>query len=86
MNTLMLLMARYETATIPLEDIREEYFNVTSKRESDAKARSHDYPIPVFKLGGQRSPWMVHIKDLAAHIDKVQQEQKEIWKKMNDAA
>lgn len=79
----MLLMAQYESPTIPLEEVRETYFNITSKRESDNKARNHDYPVPVFKLGGQRSPWMLHIKDLADYIDRVQREQSEVWKLVN---
>lgn len=85
MNTVFLLMAEFETPTIPLESIRQRYFNINSKREADKQARNHTLPIHAFRLGGQRSDWYVHIEDLARHIDTKSMQQKEAWEKINSA-
>lgn len=70
MKTLMLLAAKYETPAIQLEVIREEFLGIKTKLEADRKASNFDLPIPVFKLGTSRSPYMVHLQDLADYIDK----------------
>ena len=45
-----------------------------SKAEADRKANNHSLPIAAFKMGGQRSPYLIHIEDLANHIDKLAEE------------
>ena len=78
-------MAQHETATIPLENIREEYFGISTKAEADRRAKRHELPVPAFKLGKQRSTWLIHVEELASFIDKTALEQKETWKRMNTA-
>ena len=85
MNTTFLLMAEFESPTIPLEKIRKRYFNICDKKNADRAARNHTLPIPAFKIGGPKSEWHVHIDDLAKHIDKVNAEQKLAWEKINAA-
>lgn len=84
MKTVFLLMAEFETPNIPLEDIRERYFGL-SKEEASKKAKQHSLPVPAFRMGGQRSPWFVHVEELAKYIDELNAKQREIWKKMNVA-
>ena len=84
MKTVFLLMAEFETPNIPLEDIRERYFGL-SKAEASKKAKQHELPVPAFRMGGQRSPWFVHVEELAKYIDELNAKQREIWKKMNAA-
>lgn len=84
MRTIFLLMAEFNSPTIPLEQIREKYFNL-SKAEAERKAKRHDLPVPVFRTGGQRSPWFVHVEDLANWIDELQAKQRENWRKINAA-
>lgn len=81
MKTIFLLMAEFDSPVIPLEDIRERYFKL-SKQEADKKAKRHELPVPAFRMGGQRSPWFVHVEDLAAYIDKLNQQQRTAWKKI----
>lgn len=85
MNTMFLLMAEYETATIPLELVSEKYFGIKSKAEADRKAGSHKLPISAFKTGGQRSPYLVHIQDLADYIDKMAADARSARSRINAA-
>lgn len=51
MKTVFLLMAEFNSPTIPLDSIRERYFNVTTKAEADRKAK------PVEQMGGTVASW-----------------------------
>lgn len=84
MKTVFLLMAEYDSPTIPLEDIREKYFKL-SKEQAERKAKRHELPVPAFRTGGQRSPWFVHVEELAKFIDDLNAKQREAWKKINAA-
>ncbi|KHN50691.1 pyocin activator PrtN family protein [Pectobacterium fontis] len=69
MNTMFLLMAEFNTATIPLSSIAERYLGM-KPATADKKAGAGDLPIPTFRLGDtQKAPRMVHVKDLADFID-----------------
>lgn len=78
-------MAEYETPAIPLELIREKYFGIKSKPEADRKASSHKLPIPAFKTGGQRSPYLIHVQDLAEYIDKMAEDARSTKSRINAA-
>lgn len=81
MNTLMMLVARYEKPTVPLEEVCEEYFKM-SPHTAKVRAGADQLPIPAFKLNkGQKAPWFVHLLDLANLIDKQRKEAMEEWKK-----
>lgn len=78
-NTEMLLFVRYETPTIPLEVIGEEYFGC-AKGTARLRAKVGTLPVPAFRLGSsQKSPWKVSISDLAAFIDEARKEAKSNW-------
>ncbi|MCX8963216.1 pyocin activator protein PrtN [Erwinia psidii] len=82
MNTMFLLMAEYETATIPLAAIAERYLGM-KPATADKKAGCGDLPLPTFRIGdSQKSPRMVHVSDLAEFIDKRRKEAKEELKRM----
>jgi len=85
MNTVLLLMTQYESPVIPLKEIHEAYFGIKTHEEAAKKAIHNDLPIPAMKLGGRKSPWLVNIVDLAAHIDKITDEQRKRWAKINAA-
>ncbi|MEQ8470017.1 MAG: pyocin activator PrtN family protein [Marinoscillum sp.] len=72
-------MIRYQSPTIPLEAICEEYFGCT-KGTAKLRAKSGNLPIPAFRLGkSQKLPWMINLEDLATHIDKTHEEAKKEW-------
>ena len=75
----MILLMRYESPIIPLENICEEYFGC-SKGTAKQKAKARALPIPAFRLGtSQKLPWVVNISDLANFIDRCWEESKEEW-------
>lgn len=69
MNTIFLLMAEYETASIPLAVVAEKYLGMKAETAA-VKATDGTLPIPTFRLAdSNKSPRMVHLQDLAEHID-----------------
>ena len=55
-----------------------------SKVEANRYAGLNRLPIPTFRLrDSQKSPRMVHVKDLAAHIDNQHALAKLDWERMN---
>lgn len=69
MNTMFLLMAEYETATVPLSQVCEKYFGMKATT-AERKAADNKLPIPTFRTAdSQKAPRMVHIADLADYID-----------------
>lgn len=79
MKTAMLLMAQYEKTTLALEDICETYF-ACARHTALQRAKAGTLPVPAFQLGNsQKSPWFVHIDDLAKLIDQQRAEAKKDW-------
>ena len=62
------LLAEFGEANIPLERIAPKYFGL-SFEEARRRAPAKMLPCPVFRLGGQKSPWLVGATDLAELID-----------------
>jgi hypothetical protein len=74
MNTVFLLMAEFESSTIPLSDIAERYLGM-KPATADKKAGAGDLPIATFRIGdSQKAPRIVHVQDLADFIDRRRQE------------
>jgi hypothetical protein len=78
-NTLVLLMATYRDAVVPLADICEKYFGLGVPKAKRA-ARMRKLPVPVLRLGDQKSPWMVRLTDLAEYIDNTSAQATKAWK------
>ncbi len=54
-----------------LSIIVSDYFPHLSKNEALRKANNLEFPFSVFKLDkSKRAPFLVHLKDLAAALDK----------------
>lgn len=74
MKTALILAAKYNDASIPLETVCEYYFGL-SIHEARKRANKGTLPIPAFRLGdSQKSPWHIHVEDLAVLIDRVKEE------------
>lgn len=58
------------SGVVELEKACEKYFGLMP---SEAKRRAahapHLLPIPVFRAGSQKSPWLLTLADLARHLD-----------------
>jgi len=72
------LLAEFGEANIPLALISPKYFGL-SLREAARRASSQRLPCRVFRLGGQKSPWLVSIADLAELIDKRRVQAGQLW-------
>jgi hypothetical protein len=79
MKTEFLLLAQFEKPVVALEDICEEYF-ACKRHTAIQKAKAGTLDVNAFQLGeSNKSPWMVHISDLAAMIDKRRDKAKRDW-------
>ena len=63
------LLAEFGEANIPLERVAPKYFGL-SYEEARRRAPAKMLPCPAFRLGGQKSPWLVSATDLAELIDR----------------
>lgn len=76
MNTVFLLMAEFNTPTIPLSQIAERYLGMKPET-ANKKANCGELALPSFRLDqGQKAPRVVHIQDLADYIDEKRLEAK----------
>jgi len=62
------LLAEFGEANIPLEKVAPKYFGL-SYAEARRRAPAKMLPCRAFRLGGQKSPWLVSAMDLAELID-----------------
>ncbi|ELI0636737.1 pyocin activator PrtN family protein [Vibrio harveyi] len=84
MNTNFALLARFESPTVELRQVCQEFFGITPKT-AEQRAKACDFPIPTFKLrDSERSPTLVKIEDLANHIDRQYEQAKNEWLSVND--
>ncbi|ADZ91065.1 hypothetical protein GV054_08980 [Marinomonas mediterranea] len=69
-KTLFLLMAEFEGRTaVPLAEALH-YTNYTTLAEANKAANAATLSIPAFRMAdSQKSPYMVHLEDLAVCID-----------------
>lgn len=63
------LLAEFGEANIPLARVSPKYFGL-SFEEARRRAPTQMLPCRVFRLGGQKSPWLVSAFDLAELIDR----------------
>ena len=62
------LLAEFGEANIPLDRVAPKYFGL-SFAEARRRAPAKQLPCRAFRLGGQKSPWLVSATDLAELID-----------------
>ena len=73
--TLWMLMAQFNgQATVTLESICNTYFGMSIQKAASSALKC-TLPVPAFRLAeSQKSPWLVHLSDLAVHIDKCREQ------------
>lgn len=70
--TLFLLMATYGSVTaVRLDDVADLYFGM-APQTAKAKATAGLLPVPAFRAS-QKSPYLIHLVDLAEYIDAQRQ-------------
>ena len=62
------LVAEFGTTQIPLAKVAVRYLGMASERDAKRAATLQQLPVPVFRLGSQKSGWHVAAEDLADHI------------------
>lgn len=78
-KTEIFLLMRFESPTVPVEDICDEFFKM-SPGTAKQRAKAGTFPLPAFRMGSsQKLPWLVYIKDLADHIDHQHAQAKKEW-------
>lgn len=55
---------------LKLEDVALEYFGHTRATMLN-KVAAKEYPFPVYRLGGSKSPWFVRASDFKKYRDQV---------------
>lgn len=68
-STFFGILAEFGEANIPLEKVAPKYFGL-SYAEACRRAPAKLLPCRAFRLGGQKSPWLVNAADLAELIDR----------------
>lgn len=76
------LLAEFGEAEIPLERVCEKYFGL-SVAKAKRRACLQQLPVPSYRAGSQKSPWLISAIDLAQHIDKQRRVAERQWANMN---
>lgn len=72
LKTIDYLFLKYRTTPIKLEDITKEFYPHLCKERVLEKARQQKFPFACFRIDdSQKSPFFVHIHDLANAFDEI---------------
>ena len=86
-KTLFLLMGEFDgRAAVPLCEVLH-YTNFSTISEANKAANAGELAIPAFRMANsQKSPYIVHIEDLAIAIDKAREKAAEHAQKLTGKA
>ena len=80
-NTAFALLTRFETPTVKLENICEEFFGM-KKDKAYERAGMNELPVPTFRASAsQKAPRLVHIEDLAHWLDEQRAKARKEWER-----
>ena len=77
-------MAEFETGEIPLDQVAPKYLGL-SAAEASTRARKQTLPVPAYRAGSQKSPWLVAATDLAKYLDQVKEQARTDWRRIQAA-
>lgn len=83
-NRALMLVAVYGSPDIRLDQCADLFG--MSYAEASRRAKVQGLPVPVFRAGTQKSPWLVSASALAGYLDRQEKSANEAWQKMHDAA
>lgn len=84
MNTFFTLMAEFGTAQIPVEKCAP-LFGLSPKKAEEYACRQQ-LPVPAFRIGSQKSPWLVDAHKLAEHLDAAKEQARKDWERMRSTS
>jgi len=76
------LLAEFGESEIPLDRVSEKYFGLSIPK-AKRRACLQQLPIPAYRAGSQKSPWLISAADLAKHIDQQRHIASKQWANMN---
>jgi hypothetical protein len=82
-RTLFLLLAEFGTGQIPVDKCCQ-HFGLDAAEAKRAASRQQ-LPVPAFRLGSQKSPWLVSAEHLASYIDARRAAADDEWRRINAA-
>lgn len=83
-NTFTMLVMRYMSPVVPLENVVADYLSHMSLEIAKRKALKQELPFPVIRMGEkQKASWMVNVSDLAVYIDQQTSLAQHDYKAMN---
>lgn len=82
-RTLFLLIAEFGTGHITLDECAH-HFGLSTAEAKKAAARQQ-LPVPAFRLGSQKSPWLISAEDLARYIDEQRRKARIDWSRIQSS-
>lgn len=79
-DTELKLLAVYRSPVVRLDAICEPYLSLT-KVSARQRAALNQLPFPTFRVGGGKSPLLVHIADLACALERGRATGREGWER-----
>jgi hypothetical protein len=80
-NTFFSLLAEYGTGHIPLDKCAH-IFGLGAD-EASKRANRQALPVPTFRAGSQKSPWLVDATVLASYLDQRKIEAARDWRRIH---
>jgi hypothetical protein len=65
------LLAEFGESEIPLERVCEKYFGLSTPK-AKRRACLQQLPVPAYRAGSQKSPWLISAIDLAQHTNRIE--------------
>lgn len=80
---MFLVACEYGSTTVPLARCAELFGY--SPDEAAKRAARAALPVPAFRCGSQKSPWLVNVEDLADYIESQRRQALQEWQRVNGA-
>jgi len=81
----LLVQARYPMGVIPVEDIATEFLGLSPKYALE-KSAAGELGLPAFKLGAQKSRWVVSVDDFVDHVERRASQAREAFARTHNAS
>lgn len=76
------LLREFGAAEVELVRVCDKYLGMSVGTAKKYASLSR-LPVPAYRTGTQKSPWLVDVTDLAAHIDRVKADARRLHERVN---